>query len=65
MGSPAAVGAGMSSLRKRLFPRMDTTMGTNLTGLFDIYCRLSIYHASNRPKTKLKFVAESQHDVRK
>jgi hypothetical protein len=37
MGLIAAVGAGMSSLRKRLFPRMDTTVGTNLTGLFGIY----------------------------
>jgi len=29
----------MSSLRKRLFafPPMDTTMGTNLTGLFGLY----------------------------
>jgi hypothetical protein len=37
MGLIAAVGAEMSSLRKRLFPRMDTTVGTNLTGLFGIY----------------------------
>jgi preprotein translocase subunit SecY len=37
MGLIATVGAGMSSLRKWLFPRMDTTVGTNLTGLFGIY----------------------------
>jgi len=37
MGLIAAVGAEMSSLRKQLFPRMDTTMGTNLTGLFGLY----------------------------
>jgi hypothetical protein len=37
MGLIATVGAKMSPLRKRLSPRMDATMGTNLTGLFGLY----------------------------